>query len=86
MNELTDLTDVHMFKTEKDAQNVLNDLIQIGELFGVVRQSIFLDMMRIEPKPIDYKYGWLEHMIKKSRVVATELGFFIEFPRSVPLE
>lgn len=86
MAELTDLTDIYMFKTEEEAQKILNEMIRLACWYGVVLESDFKDLIDREIYPEDYKYGWLEHTIKEARVVSTERGYFIEFPRSVPLE
>lgn len=86
MAELLDIGNVRMIKTEKKAKEVLNDMIQIAELFGFVKRSIYMDLLGVEPGPIDYKYGWNESMIKEARIVSTKRGYFIEFPRSLPLE
>lgn len=85
MAELINVTEYYMFKTEEDARKILDCMIQVAENYGVVTKSDFKDLIN---RSADYEesiHGWLEHMIKEARVVPTELGYFIEFPRAVSL-
>lgn len=83
MAELLDITKVYMFKTEEEAQIIVDELKRLAYWYGVALRSDLKDLLNMEIEPDDYKYGWLEHGIKQTRVVATELGYFIEFPRPV---
>ena len=85
MAELLDISEVYMFKTEEEAQKIVDELKQIAEWYGVALYSDLKDLLDIEIEPDDYKYGWIEHSIKQTRIVPTELGYFIEFPRALPL-
>lgn len=85
MAELLDISEVYMFKTEEEAQKIINELRQIVEWYGIALRSDLKDLLDIKTEPDDYKYGWLEHGFEQTRVVATELGYFIEFPRSLPI-
>lgn len=86
MVELLDLEGVYMFKTEEDAQKILNEMVRLAEWYGIVLHSDFKSLIDCDAYPEDYKYGWLEHSIKKARIVPTDRGYFIEFERALPLE
>ena len=51
MNELTDLTDIYMFKTEKEAQDILNEMVRLACWYGVVLKSDFKDLIDREAYP-----------------------------------
>lgn len=85
MAELIDITEYYMFKTEEDARKILNYMIQVADEYGVVTKSDFKDLINRNAEYEESIHGWVGDAIKSSRVVPTELGYFIEFPRAVSL-
>ena len=83
MEELIDVTEFYMFKTEEDARKILDCMIQVAEEYGIVTKADFKDLINRNSKYEESIHGWVGDVIKKARVVPTEFGYFIEFPRAV---
>lgn len=82
---INDWIEVKQFDTRAEAEKHLDILKQIAEWYGCVTRADYMDLVGSEPGPVDHKYGWLEHEIKKARIVRGRFGWFIEFPKAIPL-
>lgn len=80
-----DWLEVKQFDTRAEAEKHLDILKQMAEWYGCVTRADYMDLVGSKPRPVDHKYGWLEHEIKRARIVPGPFGWFIEFPRAVPL-
>ena len=82
---LNSLDGIYMFKTEDEAKTILSMMNRCVEQYGVVTQGDFMDMIDLEASEVHRIHGWLGNALNDARIVQTSLGYFIEFPRSVPL-
>lgn len=47
--------------------------------------NAFMDELS-EKSGCDYHYGWLPDTIRKAQILRTRYGWFIEFPKSLPID
>ena len=81
-----DPTDVFTFKRQVEAYETLYDMIDIANEYGVVTRADFKDLVNLKSDLLDNKYGWLPDHIRKARVLRTRNGWFIEFPKALPID
>ena len=79
------LDNVTWYDHRADAEKHLTILKRVAVWYGCVTRADYMDLVGSKPRPIDKKYGWLEHEIKRARIVSGPFGWFIEFPRAIPL-
>lgn len=82
---LDSLDGLLMFDNRLDAEKIIIDLIDIAENYGCVTRADFKDLVNLPADTDDNKFGWVGSEVKKIRAVYTPRGYFIEFPRSVPI-
>ena len=80
-----DPSGAYTFKTRAEADAVLWEMVQTAEEYGVVTRADFKEILNFKIDKEDLKYGWLPDGISKARVVRMRLGYFIEFPRALPI-
>ncbi len=83
---LNDWLEVKQFDIRAEAEKILYDMKQIAHLYGCVTRADYMDLVGIDSNTIlDSKYGWVESELNKARIIPGPFGWFIEFPRAVPL-
>jgi hypothetical protein len=80
-----DSKNVYTFDTSEEARQVRWYMIGIADLYGVVTKADFKEIIGQETERLDWKYGWLPDAIRKSRVLRVDHGYFIEFPKALPI-
>lgn len=74
-NDFDDL----VFQTRAEALEVLDQMNEVIEKYGVVTQADVYEMAELTPQPIDHKWGWSD--LTGSRVVKVREGHLIQIPR-----
>lgn len=81
-----DWYEVIQYDIRAEAEKILNDMKKIASRYGCATRADYMDLVGIESNTIlDSKFGWVESELKKARIVPGPFGWFIEFPRAVPL-
>lgn len=81
-----DSKNVYTFDTYREANHILCDMIDIANEYGVVTRADFMDLLNRDCGYLDRHYGWLPNTIRKARVLKAEYGYFIEFPKALPID
>ena len=80
-----DWLEVKQFETRADAEKIIDEMKQLASWYGCVTRADFMNLVGVDTRPGDHKYGWLETEFKKTRIVRGLFGWFIEFPRAITL-
>lgn len=81
-----DSKNVYTFNSYRAASRALWCMVDIANQYGVVTRSDFKDLLDLTTNREDYHYGWLPNTIREARVLRIEHGYFIEFPKALPLD
>jgi hypothetical protein len=81
-----DPTDVYTFDTRCEADHALWDMVDIADQYGVVTRADFMELVHRDCSYLDHKYGWLPDTIRKAQVIRLEHGYFINFPKALPID
>lgn len=76
----------YTFDTYREANHVLWDMVDIADQYGVVTRADFMDLINRDHGSLDHRYGWLPLDIRKAQVIKLEHGYFISFPKSLPID
>ena len=69
-----------ILETERDAREVLSRLDEILEKYGVVRVADYYDLVGVQCRYTDNKYGWMD--LRTADIVRTrDGGYFIKLPK-----
>lgn len=68
-----------VFQTRAEALEVLDQMNDVIEKYGVVTQADVYEMAELTPEPIDHKWGWSD--LTGSRVTKIREGHLIQIPR-----
>lgn len=74
-NDFDDL----VFQTRAEALEVLDQMNDVIEKYGVVTQADVYEMAELSPQPIDHKWGWSD--LTGARVMKIREGHLIQIPR-----
>lgn len=74
-NDFDDL----VFQTRAEALEVLDQMNDVIEKYGVVTQADVYEMAELSPQPIDHKWGWSD--LSGARVTKVRDGHMILIPR-----
>lgn len=74
-NDFDDL----VFQTRAEALEVLDQMNDVIEKYGVVTQADVYEMAELSPQPIDHKWGWSD--LTGARVMKVRDGHMIQIPR-----
>lgn len=74
------------FENKEDAENILNKMIEIAERYDVVTILDFKELRDLESEYIDIRYGWLKKPLRKTKILHTQTGWFIDFPTAFPID
>lgn len=85
--ELTDnvLKELHTFKSYKEADEIRCCIQEIAHRYGYATRADYMELCDMNASYTDNHYGWLEHTLNETRVVSSPYGYFIEFPKSIPI-
>lgn len=72
-----------IFQTRQDAENTLDSLKEMIELYGFISLADVCDLVGITPSYTDNKYGW--RSLNNAKVVRSRYGYFIEVPKAVEI-
>lgn len=78
--------DVYIFKTKAEAEQLLAGVKLMAQRYGLVTRGDVRDLIDKKSNYLDLKYGWIEDEIKKVRIAPMKTGYFVEFPRAVPID
>lgn len=77
---------VYTFDTYREASHTLWDMVDIADQYGVVTRADFMELVHRDCSYLDRKYGWLPDHIRKAQVIGLEHGYFISFPKALPID
>lgn len=81
-NERASLDDF-LIESRAEAEQVLDDMLELLDTYGQVTVADYLDMLGISSEFTDNKYGWTN--LNGMRVAHTRGGYRIELPREIAL-
>jgi hypothetical protein len=70
--------------TRKDAEEVLDNLLEIIQKYNVASVADFYDLVGLNGDWSDYKYGW--DNLSQAQIARVREGYTFIFPRPIPLE
>lgn len=76
---------IYIFQTLRDAYEALYKLERIAETYAFVTRKDFNDITHMISLEEDHRYGWTDYTIRKAKVRSHSLGYFIEFPKALPI-
>ena len=80
-----DWLEVKQYDIRAEAEEILRQMKQIAEWYGCATRADWMTLNNVDPKPVDRRWGWVESAVKRARIIPGPFGWFIEFPRAVPL-
>lgn len=81
-----DPDEVYTFDIRREAEHVLWDMVDIAAEYGVVTRADFKNLIGRKCDSDDYHYGWFLDAIRKAQILRTRNGWFIEFPKALPID
>lgn len=74
-----------ILETERDAREVLSRLDEILERYGVVRVADYYDLVGVQCRYTDNKYGWMD--LRSADILRTrDGGYFIKLPKAINID
>lgn len=73
-----------VFDSRNDAENVLSQMDEIMNEYGLVRVGDLYDLAGVSSPHTSNKYGWTN--IRNAEVVRVREGYIIKLPRAVPID
>lgn len=73
-----------VLSTRGEAENVLNRLDEILDMYGVIRVPDLYDLVGITGDYTENNYGWTS--IRTAEIVRTRDGYLLKMPRAVPID
>lgn len=73
-----------ILESRGEAENVLNRMDEIMDVYGLVRVADLFDLVGISGNPTDNSYGWTN--IRNAEVVRVRDGYKIKMPRAMPID
>lgn len=73
-----------ILESRTDAENVLDALVDSTMNYGLVSVADFYEMVGLDPKYTDWKWGWYE--LSKARVERVRSGYIVVLPHPVVLD
>lgn len=76
--------DNYAFESRRDAEDTLNQLIEMIDVYNVARVADFFDIIKVTAPFTTNRYGWTD--LTHTRVSRTKDGWVIDFPTPVVLK
>lgn len=73
-----------LFETRADAEEVLENLVDLTMMYGLASVSDFYELAGIEYNYIDNRWGWYE--LSEARVLRVRDGYILDLPRTEKLD
>lgn len=77
------LDDIYL-NTRGDAEEVLDQMQDIINQYGIVRVADLYDMLGITGRYTDNRYGWSS--VRRAKILSTRDGFKLELPKAMPID
>lgn len=84
---LETLEGLRIFEDRKEAERVLESIMQCAYWYGVVLISDYKDFVGIEGEYSDNRTGWKIDALKRyANIIDTPCGYFIQLPPAFPID
>lgn len=68
-----------------EAEDVLDNLVEVVETYGVAKISDFNELVGINDEYTDQKWGWDKELISRARIIRVDGGYSLDLPRPIAL-
>lgn len=73
-----------VLETRGEAEEVIDNLEEMLDMYGIVSIADMYDLVGIEPRNTDFKYGWTN--IRNAEPVRVSDGYLLKMPRVMPID
>ena len=73
-----------ILENRADAEEILKQMNDIIEKYGYASVMDLYDLLNIQPKYLDSKYGWKD--LTNTKVILTKQGYTLDLPKTISIK